>query len=419
MDLPTSRSFVLPRMARTAFSRKTFTVNSLGLTPNKKSKFHTEKGDPKVGKEILFDLVGRLGDPKGTAFSQLTEVYGEDQAKLAAKGLRAIASTKTSDFIMSGFANPILLRHLQSDERIHPKWALDTSTGRLACRSPNLQNLPSTASDRYKLRCAFVARDDNVFLVADYAQLELRILAHMSKCTNMADKLARGGDFHSEVAVDMFPHVRQAVDSGEVFLGDDGPPGSVSVKSKFSAERVKAKAINFGVAYGKEAPSLSEDLNITVAEAEDLVARWYADKQEILRWKRGLIQYGRTHGRSYSLLGRWRTLPHITRRDVYWARSRTERAAVNFGVQGSAADIVLSAMLRVWHDCRAGTLSYLGFRIVMQVHDEIVLEGPRKHAEEAVEILREFMSNPFGNAFQLIVPLTVDIAISPNFGEAK
>jgi DNA polymerase-1 len=230
----------------------------------------------------------------------------------------------------------------------------------------------------------------------------------------MLAKLSKGGDYHSEVTAEMFAHVAAAVARREVAIhGGEGLP---TIKEKFKVERNQAKAVNFGIIYGMEASTLGEDLGITTPEAEKLVEAWYSSKPEVKRWKREAIQESVRKGRALSLLGRWRTLPLI---DNPLYRRRSERAAVNFRIQGSAADVVISAMLRVW---RHPKLMEMGFRLVLQVHDELVLEGPQQFAEEAADLVRQLMLNPFADhkpSFQFLALLTADVSIGHSFSKTE
>jgi DNA polymerase-1 len=274
---------------------------------------------------------------------------------------------------------------------------------------------PPNASDTLGLRAAFAAAPGNVLIVADYSQLELRILAHVTNCQSMIRSLRAGGDYHSWTAVDMFSHVKRAIDEGRctVVSGDSDKP---TVKHMFSAERSKAKAVNFSIAYGKCARSIAEDLDCTMSEAEELLANWYASKPEVAEWKSDTVFKARVSKKVESILGRTRDIPHIDSR--LW-KGRSERAAVNHCIQGSAADIAICAMIQIGTDER---LNELGFKLLMQIHDEFIIEGPKAHAEEAKKILVDLMQNPFRTLnpdYMFKVPLEVDAGIGDNWLEAK
>lgn len=397
---------------------KQYPLTSLGLTPSSKRKDFTAGGWPKTSKDILRRLAGDPQSGKaGEAKEQLLQKgWHDEHAETISEALRHLQAAARNKVSLTGFVLP-LKQHSAKTGRIHPSWQLDTSTGRLACRSPNLQNLPQVGQDPLKVRAAFQPREGKVFIIADYAQLELKVLAHVTNCETMIKKFHEGGDFHSETALEMFAHIAEAVEKGEVALCEQEAKrlGVPCVRQAFSSERSKAKAVNFGVVYGMSPMSLAEDLGIPKEEAESLMERWFASKPEVRAWIQEVRNFTRHKQRATSLLGRWRTLPLAAREAMPAHQSRSLRAAVNFGIQGSAADIVMAAMLRVW---QSKMLKELGFKLVMQVHDELVLEGPEEHAQGALELVREAMENPFKEQqFQLRVPLTVDAVVARSLAD--
>eukprot|EP00927_Polykrikos_kofoidii_P024115 TRINITY_DN2199_c0_g1_i2.p1 TRINITY_DN2199_c0_g1~~TRINITY_DN2199_c0_g1_i2.p1 ORF type:complete len:1037 (+),score=143.03 TRINITY_DN2199_c0_g1_i2:53-3112(+) len=401
---------------------RSFEIRGLGLQPSAKRSLRTSQGWPSVSNEALKELVGSERSP-GPAKEQLLEKgHSETDVDRVLRGFRQAMTASRLGSLVVGFAKP-LQKYGAATGRIHPRWAFDTATGRIACRKPNLQNLPRDEQDKYKLRDAFRADPGKTLIVADYSQLEIRILAHMTNCTTMIEKLTTGGDYHSEVAAEMFLHIGEAIAAGDVSIDKDGS-NTPTVKARYGQERTQAKAVNFAIIYGKTPMSLGEDLGITTEEAEGLIEKWYRSKPEIRLWKEQLLQDARAHGRALSLLGRWRTLPLIAPKSVPMHRKRSERAAVNFAIQGSAADITIAAMLRITSQSSVESqrLADLGFSLVSQVHDEFVMEGPEESADEAKELLREMMSNPFkdmNSFFNFKLPLTVDVGVGPTFGSAK
>jgi len=175
--------------------------------------------------------------------------------------------------------------------RIHCSLNINTETGRLSARTPNLQNIPAFEKDRYKVRQAFVAAPGNSLIVADYGQLELRILAHLTNCKSMLSAFKAGGDFHSRTAMNMYQHIRDAVHEKKVLLewhpqpGQEKPPVPL-LKDAFGAERRKAKMLNFSIAYGKTPAGLAYDLKVSKEEARDTLKLWYRDRQEVLAWQK-------------------------------------------------------------------------------------------------------------------------------------
>jgi len=224
-----------------------------------------------------------------------------------------------------------------------------------------------------------------------------------------------GGDFHSRTAMGMYPYVKEAVDKGSVLLEWDeekkGKPPKPLLKDAFKEERRKAKVLNFSIAYGKTAFGLAKDWEISHHEAERTVALWYGDRPEVQSWQERTKEIARRSKRVYTILGRHRDLPDINTRML---KAHNERAAINTPIQGSAADIVMCAMLKIWRD---EELSKLGFRMMLQVHDEIILEGPSEHAEKAMERVVMLMGSPFDSP--LLVDLVVDAKIVKSWGDAK
>lgn len=282
---------------------------------------------------------------------------------------------------------------------------LNTETGRLSCRKPNLQNQPALEKDRYKVRQAFRAADKKKLIVADYGQLELRLLAHVSNCRSMIEAFEKGGDFHSRTAIGMYEHVRQAVESKEVLLEWDsskGAPDRPLLKDKFAIERRKAKTLNFSIAYGKTARGLSKDWGVSLADAQETLERWYADRPEVREWQARTIERTRETGATTTLMGRRRPLRDINSQ-IPHKRATAERAAINTPLQGGAADLVMKAMLNLHSN---EEFKKMGWKLLLQIHDELICEGPEENVEEAMELMTQIMRNPFQS--KLRIDLVVD-----------
>eukprot|EP01095_Lingulamoeba_sp_RSL-Kostka_P017925 TRINITY_DN9602_c0_g1_i1.p1 TRINITY_DN9602_c0_g1~~TRINITY_DN9602_c0_g1_i1.p1 ORF type:complete len:318 (-),score=113.84 TRINITY_DN9602_c0_g1_i1:6-959(-) len=305
---------------------------------------------------------------------------------------------------------------VDSKSRIHTSLNINTETGRLSCRTPNLQNQPALDKDRYKIRKSFTREEGNKLIVADYGQLELRLLAHITNCKSMIDAFKTGGDFHSRTAAGMYSYISDEINNGDLLLEDenvDNPNNLPTVKSKYSTERRRAKVLNFSIAYGKTAIGLAKDWNVSREEAVEIVNRWYNDRPEVRMWQRKNIDRARQTGYTTTIMGRRRNLPEIfsnSRR----LQSHAERAAINTPLQGSAADIVMVAMLHIHHNNR---LQELGWKMILQIHDELILEGPESSAEEALSIVTDLMRNPFDKP--LLIDLVVDATICDNWMEGK
>lgn len=270
--------------------------------------------------------------------------------------------------------------------RIHCSLNINTETGRLSARKPNLQNQPALDKDTYKIRRAFIAEKGKKLIVADYGQLELRILAHMTNCKQMIEAFELGGDFHSRTAVSMYPEIKKDIEEGKVLLEWDyskGDPPAPLVKVKYAPERKKAKIMNFSIAYGKTAHGFANDFKCSVEEAQEVVDIWYRERPEVEKWQKQAKNIAKRKGWTKTLMGRYRNLSKFfeSKRLMY----QGYRRAINTPIQGGAADVVIAAMVKIAND---ETIKRLGYKQLLQIHDEVILEGPEEHAEEALKRVR-------------------------------
>ncbi|XP_050217139.1 DNA polymerase I A, chloroplastic/mitochondrial [Mercurialis annua] len=340
----------------------------------------------------------------------------------ACHAIASLCEVCSIDSLISNFILPLQGSNVSGKEgRVHCSLNINTETGRLSARRPNLQNQPALEKDRYKIRQAFVAAPGNSLIVADYGQLELRILAHLANCKSMLEAFKAGGDFHSRTAMNMYQHIRDAVDEGEVILewypqpGEEKPPVPL-LKDAFGAERRKAKMLNFSIAYGKTPMGLARDWKVSVEEAQETVDLWYKERQEVLQWQETRKREARKDGRVHTLLGRARVFPSLANASNAQKR-HIERAAINTPVQGSAADVAMCAMLQISRNQR---LQKLGWKLLLQIHDEVILEGPSESAEVAKDIVVECMSKPFFDGVNFLkVDLSVDAKCAQNWYSAK
>ncbi|KAG0485271.1 hypothetical protein HPP92_009350 [Vanilla planifolia] len=343
------------------------------------------------------------------------------KGKEACHAIAALCEVCSIDSLISNFILP-----LQGNDicgkigRIHCSLNINTETGRLSARRPNLQNQPALEKDRYKIRQAFVAGHGKSLIVADYGQLELRILAHLTNCKSMLGAFKAGGDFHSRTAMNMYAHVREAVEENRVLLewhaqtGEEKPPAPL-LKDAFAAERRKAKMLNFSIAYGKTPLGLSRDWKVSLNEAKETVQLWYKERKEVLKWQEERKRDALTKQHVHTLLGRARRLPLVANASNS-QKGHIERAAINTPVQGSAADVAMCAMLEIDKNSQ---LKELGWRLLLQVHDEVILEGPTESAELAKAIVIQCMSKPFNGTNILKVELAVDAKCAQNWYAAK
>ena len=253
-------------------------------------------------------------------------------------------------------------------------------------------------------------------IVADYSQLELRVLAHLSNCKSMIDAFLAGGDFHARTAMDMFPEVRKAVESGEVLLEWDKSKGEAPaplLKDVFSMQRGRGKTINFSIGYGKTAVGFAKDWGIGEKDAQKYIDKWYESRPEVLGWQSAQIAQAYQTGYVRTLMGRYRPVPELSnsRRGI---RNRGERIVKNTPIQGGAADIVNRAMLLIEKD---EWLCSHGFFQIMQVHDEVILEGPRCFRKEAEKRVADIMSHPYDKPLRL--PLDVSVHSEITWALAK
>lgn len=338
--------------------------------------------------------------------------------KLGKEGCEALFSLCSIGSIDTMIANFIMsLQELaDEDSRVHCSLNLNTETGRLSSRRPNLQNQPALEKDKYKIRKAFQSSPGNNLIVADYGQLELRILASITNCKSMIDAFEAGGDFHSRTAMDMFPEIKEKLDAGECLLEWDyhkGDPPKPLLKDLFASERRKAKTLNFSIAYGKTAHGLSKDWGVTTEEANQMLQKWYEARPEVATWQQQTKDYAAEYGITRTLMGRYRKLPKTKK-----LFGHAQRASINTPIQGGAADIVMMAMNKINNSVK---LQRLGWILLLQIHDEVILEGPKETAEEAFEEVVQCMQEPWVFGLRkTAVPLLVDGSYThTNWYEAK
>ena len=274
--------------------------------------------------------------------------------------------------------------------RVHTHYnQAGTSTGRLSSRDPNLQNIPVRNEEGRKIREAFIAPPGCVMLSADYSQIELRIMAHLSKDPGLVAAFEQGLDVHQSTAAEVF---------------------GVSLDAVTPELRRRAKAINFGLMYGMSAFGLAQQLGIDTKEAQEHMTVYFARYPSVQNYMHQARQLAAQHGYVETLLGRRVFVPDINSKQVS-VRHAAERAAVNAPLQGTAADIIKLAMIRVDRWIKHSQLPVV---LVMQVHDELLFEVHEQVLEEA----RSNIVSHMEHAVELSVPLVVDVGIGQNWGEA-
>ena len=264
-----------------------------------------------------------------------------------------------------------------------------TATGRLSSSDPNLQNIPVRTDEGREIRALFEPGEGYDFLVsADYSQIELRLLAHMSGDENLIDAFLHGQDIHARTAAEVF---------------------GVSIDNITPDLRRKAKAVNFGIVYGISDYGLSMDLKISRHEAGEYIQLYFARYPSVKNFLDATIQSAHETGSVTTMFGRRRFLPMIKSANFH-QRGLAERMAMNTPIQGTAADIIKLAMIRAEKN-----LQGLDSRIILQVHDELVVEATAAELEQVEKILRDAMEN----VVELKVPLVVDVHYGKNWAVSK
>lgn len=263
------------------------------------------------------------------------------------------------------------------------------ATGRLSCQNPNLQNIPVRTEEGKMIRSAFIPSKKNfLFLSADYSQIELRLLAHFSQDPALLHAFATKTDVHAHTASLVF---------------------GVPLQEVSDVMRYKAKAVNFGIIYGQGAYGLSQQIGVSQKEAAQFIETYFARYKNVKDFLESSKAFARTHGYAITLMGRKRPIPDISSQNGM-IRSAAERLAINTPLQGTAADLIKGAMISV--DKALQKHKHLG-RVLLQIHDELILEGEERTIQELGSLVKQEMES----VFSLKVPLVVDISVGKNWGE--
>jgi DNA polymerase-1 len=347
-------------------------------------------GSPQQLGEVLFNELGLSRKRRGkTGFSTDARVLSQirDEHEIVGKVERWREVTKLKNTYLDSL--PPLID--AETGRIHTTFSqVRAATGRLSSTNPNLQNIPIRSDVGRPIRGCFVAEEGDVLVSCDYNQVELRVLAHVAGDETLREIFASGEDVHSATAAGIIGADPDAITPGE---------------------RSKAKMVNYGIAYGLSAFGLADRLGIDVKEAGRYIDRYFERFEGVKKFIDATIEQATDEGNVKTLMGRRRLIPELRSRNRQ-TRMLGERLAVNTVIQGTAADIIKLAMIR----CHA-TLSDsdLKSRLVLQIHDELLFEGPEAEAEEVGEIARREMIA----AFDLDPPLAVDTGIGPDWLAAK
>ncbi|MDO4799423.1 MAG: DNA polymerase I [Bacillota bacterium] len=342
---------------------------------------------PKQLGSILFEKLG-LPAPKKTktGYSTNHEVleYLSSKHEIA----RDIIDYRTVTKLKSTYVDG--LRAVRYDGRVHTSLNQTIAvTGRLSSKEPNLQNIPIRLPEGRELRKAFIADEGCVLIDADYSQIELRVLAHLSQDDRLIEAYQKGEDIHRITASQVFDTPFEAVTS---------------------LQRTRAKEVNFGIVYGMGDFGLSDRLGIPIAEANRYIESYFKTYPGVERYMKSVIEACKREGFVRTVLGRRRTIADINNRNFH-LRTAAERTARNTPIQGSAADIIKIAMIRVYQ-----TLRDEGMRtkLILQVHDELILNAPKDEEEKAKALLKHCMEE----AYAMSVPLSVEVNVGRSWYDA-
>ncbi|MDQ7783173.1 MAG: DNA polymerase I [Desulfomonilaceae bacterium] len=344
---------------------------------------------PKQLGVILFDRIG-LKPLKKTKTGRSTSLDVLEQLALQHELPKKILEYRSIFKLKSTYVDALFSLVNPKTGRIHTSYnQAVAATGRLSSSDPNLQNIPVRSTEGRKIRRAFIPADDHVFVAADYSQIELRVMAHLSNDRRLKDAFSGGEDIHAITAASVF----------------QVPPAHVTPEM-----RRKAKAINFGIMYGMGPYRLAEQLGVGLGMARKYLEDYYATYAGVRRYMEEVPEKAAKAGFVSTLLGRKRFLPELNSTNKI-AQQGARRVAINTTIQGTAADLIKLAMIKVSDSlARSG----LPARMILQVHDELILEARKDAAEETAALLKREMER----AYELSVPLVVDAAIGNNWDEA-
>lgn len=349
-------------------------------------------GSPKQLGDILFAKLKLVQKPKKTKTGQFStaEDVLADLAK-EHKIIRDVLEYRGLTKLKSTYVDALPNQVLAQTGRIHTDYMQTVAaTGRLSSNNPNLQNIPIRTERGREVRKAFVPRDkDHLLMAADYSQIELRIIAALSKEENMINAFKQGEDIHASTAARVF---------------------NVPIEAVTREQRSNAKTVNFGIIYGVSAFGLSNQTDLSRSEAKELIDTYYKTYPRLQQYMSDQIDFAREHGYVQTVLGRRRYLSGINGSNQV-VRGAAERNAVNAPIQGSAADIIKIAMINIYNRLKKEGLKS---KMLLQVHDELVFDARKEELDDLKKLIRYEMEN----AYSLDVPLVVDIGTGKNWLEA-
>ncbi|MBT8185446.1 MAG: DNA polymerase I, partial [Eudoraea sp.] len=347
---------------------------------------------PKQLGEILFNKMKLVDKPKKTRTGQYSTA--EDVLSYLAKDhkiIRNVLEYRGLSKLKSTYVDALPEQVAPSTGRVHTDYMQTVAaTGRLSSNNPNLQNIPIRTERGRQVRKAFIPRDENyVLLAADYSQIELRIIAALSEETTMIEAFKNGEDIHASTASKVF---------------------NIPLAEVSREQRSNAKTVNFGIIYGVSAFGLSNQTDLSRTEAKELIETYYKTYPKLRNYMSEQIDFAREHGYVQTVLGRRRYLKDINGSNQV-VRGAAERNAINAPIQGSAADIIKIAMINIYKKLKAGNYKT---KMLLQVHDELVFDVYKPELETLQKMIKAEMEN----AFELKVPLVVELGIGENWLQA-
>jgi DNA polymerase-1 len=352
--------------------------------------FEFKINSPQQLAEVLFDRLNLQPPRKTRGKARSTAVDVLDELALVHEMPKKVLQYRELTKLKSTYADvlPRLIHPLSG--RLHTRFnQTGTATGRLSSSNPNLQNIPVRTELGREIRAAFIASPGNLLLSADYSQIELRILAHLSKDPILTEAFRRGEDIHSRTAQEVF---------------------DVAPFAQTREHRRVAKVINFGVIYGLSAFGLAQQLDIDTKEAAKFIAAYFERYSGVKEYLDRQISETRKLGHTKTLFGRIREIPEINSPQPN-LRNFAERTAMNTPMQGAAADLIKLAMIELHKRLEDGFQSHM----ILQVHDELLFEGPEKEIPRLEKLVKEVMEG----VHELSVPIIAETKVGPNWRDMK
>jgi DNA polymerase-1 len=377
---------------------KKLSIKTTEELDNISQKIYTEAGtefnisSPKQLGEILFDKMKISSNPKKTKTGQYS-TSEEVLTYLSANNdfVKLILEYRSISKLLNTYINSLPKQISKSTHRIHTEYVQTVaSTGRLSSINPNLQNIPIRTNRGREIRKAFTAKNKDYFIMAaDYSQIELRIIASLSEEENMMNAFKNNEDIHASTASAVF---------------------NVPLKEVSKEQRSNAKVVNFGIIYGVSAFGLSNQTSLNRKESKELIEKYYEKYPKLKQYINEQISFARSNEYVETVLGRRRYLKDINSRNGV-VRGAAERNAINAPVQGSAADIIKIAMINIQNRLNNGNYKS---KMLLQVHDELVFDVFKPELNDIIELVK----NEMEKAYEIKVPLTVDINYGLNWLEA-